>query len=58
MKPGSPEEAASLLRTLGEEGRHVRPRGGGTKDWGPVPEDWVIGGAFATYWPPKRIGVL
>jgi signal peptidase I len=26
--------------------------------WGPVPEDWVIGGAFATYWPPKRIGVL
>ena len=26
--------------------------------WGPVPDDWVIGGAFATYWPPKRIGVL
>jgi signal peptidase I len=26
--------------------------------WGSVPEDWVIGGAFATYWPPKRIGVL
>ena len=26
--------------------------------WGPVPEDWVIGGAFATYWPPKRIGLL
>ena len=26
--------------------------------WGPVPEDWVIGGAFATYWPPKRIGTL
>lgn len=24
--------------------------------WGPVPRDWVIGGAFATYWPPKRIG--
>lgn len=26
--------------------------------WGPVPKKWVIGGAFATYWPPKRIGIL
>ena len=26
--------------------------------WGPVPKDWVIGQAFATYWPPKRIGTL
>jgi signal peptidase I len=26
--------------------------------WGPVPRDWIIGGAFATYWPPGRIGVL
>ena len=26
--------------------------------WGPVPEDWIIGQAFATYWPPKRIGLL
>jgi signal peptidase I len=24
--------------------------------WGPVPESWVIGKAFATYWPPSRIG--
>jgi signal peptidase I len=23
--------------------------------WGPIPEDWVIGGAFAFYWPPGRI---
>ena len=36
MRPGSAEEAAQLLRTLGEEGRPVRPRGGGTKPWGPV----------------------
>ena len=35
MTPASAEEAAALLRTLGEEGRPVRPRGGGTKDWGP-----------------------
>ena len=26
--------------------------------WGPVPIKWVIGEAFATYWPPKRIGGL
>jgi signal peptidase I len=26
--------------------------------WGPVPKDWVIGDAFATYWPPGRIGLL
>jgi signal peptidase I len=26
--------------------------------WGPVPKDWIIGGAFATYWPPGRIGLL
>jgi signal peptidase I len=26
--------------------------------WGPVPRDWIIGNAFATYWPPKRVGLL
>jgi signal peptidase I len=26
--------------------------------WGPVPTSWIIGGAFATYWPPDRIGTL
>ena len=25
--------------------------------WGPVPDGWVIGKAFATYWPPSRIGI-
>ncbi|MGE5281926.1 MAG: signal peptidase I [Chloroflexota bacterium] len=24
--------------------------------WGPVPRSWIIGKAFATYWPPDRIG--
>jgi signal peptidase I len=24
--------------------------------WGPIPISWVIGRAFATYWPPDRIG--
>ena len=26
--------------------------------WGPVPRKWIIGGAFGTYWPPDRIGLL
>ncbi|HXW57912.1 MAG TPA: signal peptidase I [Solirubrobacteraceae bacterium] len=26
--------------------------------WGPVPTGWIIGDAFATYWPPDRIGTL
>ena len=24
--------------------------------WGPVPESWVVGKAFAVYWPPARVG--
>ncbi len=26
--------------------------------WGPIPRKWIIGGAFATYWPVGRIGIL
>ena len=26
--------------------------------WGPVPKSWIICEAFATYWPPDRIGTL
>ena len=26
--------------------------------WGPVPNNWIIGVAFFTYWPPDRIGTL
>jgi len=35
-------------------------RGGSfdSRFWGPLPEDWIIGKAFATYWPPNRIGGL
>ncbi len=29
-----------------------------SRAWGPVPKDWVIGQAFATYWPPGKIGTL
>jgi signal peptidase I len=26
--------------------------------WGPIPRAWIIGKAFATYWPPDRIGLF
>lgn len=26
--------------------------------WGPVPQRWIIGTAFFTYWPPDRLGTL
>lgn len=26
--------------------------------WGPVPRGWIIDKAFATYWPPDRVGTL
>jgi signal peptidase I len=26
--------------------------------WGPVPDKWIIGVAFFTYWPPDRLGTL
>ena len=42
MRPESAEAAAALLRTLGEEGRAVAPRGGGTKPWGPPTPDATV----------------
>ena len=29
-----------------------------SREWGPIPKDGMIGKAFATYWPPNRIGTL
>jgi signal peptidase I len=33
-----------------------RPGSDDSRFWGPVPRDWIVGEAFATYWPPDRIG--
>jgi glycolate oxidase FAD binding subunit len=42
-RPGSPEEAAELLRSLGEAGRPVRPVGGRTKlEWGGLGEPVAV----------------
>jgi len=35
-----------------------RPDSEDSRFWGPVPESWIIGEAFFTYWPPDRIGPL
>jgi signal peptidase I len=35
-----------------------RPDSLDSRYWGPVPKAWMIGEAFATYWPPDRIGIL
>jgi signal peptidase I len=26
--------------------------------WDRVPRAWIVGGAVASYWPPKRVGVI
>ena len=27
-----------------------------SREWGPIPDEWMIGKAFMTYWPPDKIG--
>ena len=29
-----------------------------SREWGPVPKKWMIGKAFVTYWPPRKIGTF
>ena len=29
-----------------------------SREWGPIPEKWMIGRGFATYWPPRKVGTL
>ncbi|MHB8656941.1 MAG: signal peptidase I [Solirubrobacteraceae bacterium] len=35
-----------------------RPDSEDSRFWGPVPQAWIIGKAFFTYWPPDRLGFL
>jgi signal peptidase I len=35
-----------------------RPDSDDSRFWGAVPRDWIVGKAFATYWPPDRIGLF
>jgi signal peptidase I len=29
-----------------------------SREWGPVPKKWLVGQAFVTYWPPRKIGTF
>jgi signal peptidase I len=35
-----------------------RPSSDDSRFWGPVPEDWIVGQAVISYWPPDRIGIF
>lgn len=35
-----------------------RPSSDDSRYWGPIPSSWVIGRAFFSYWPPKKVGTL
>jgi len=64
IEPCGGGEACDLPREIKVPADHYFMMGdnrGSSDDsrfWGPVPRDWIIGKAFATYWPPKRIGLL
>ena len=64
IEPCGGGEACNLPREVRVPADHYFMMGdnrGSSDDsrfWGPVPRDWIIGEAFATYWPPKRIGLL
>ena len=64
IEPCGGGEACDLPREIRVPADHYFMMGdnrGSSDDsrfWGPVPRDWIIGEAFATYWPPTRIGLL
>ena len=62
IRPDSACETCNLKRPIKIPEGHFFMMGdnrGNSTDsrvWGPVPKEYVIGGAVFTYWPPKRIG--
>jgi signal peptidase I len=64
IRPCTPGEPCDYPRTITIPPGHWFMMGdnrGESEDsrfWGPIPKKWIIGGAFATYWPISRIGLL
>jgi signal peptidase I len=64
INPCSPEGTCNLPKPITIPPDHYFMMGdnrGASDDsrfWGPVPRDWIIGKAFATYWPPNRVGIF
>ena len=62
---GTPcDELCNLPREITVPAGHVfmmgdnRGQSADSREWGPVPEEWIVGSAFFTYWPPRRVGTL
>jgi signal peptidase I len=62
IRPCTPGGACNLPNTITIPPDHYfmmgdnRGESADSRFWGPVPRDWIIGKAFATYWPPDRVG--
>lgn len=65
VNKGTPcEELCNLPREIEVPPGHFfmmgdnRGESADSRQWGPVPEDSIVGQAFFTYWPPKHFGLL
>jgi signal peptidase I len=64
IEPCGPDASCNFPKTITVPPGHYfmmgdnRGQSDDSRFWGPVPDRWVIGVAFFTYWPPDRVGTL